>query len=154
MATKHIVTCVECGKRFDANKGAYYDRDSRRYTCRDCIKRERKAIQATAKRRAADQRERQTGMRQSIGSMIAKIAAGALFIIVGADMDTTSEVLTSLVLGGALIAWALVPYIKAKKAEKQSAAEVKALSDLPKTCPHCGANTKGNVCEYCGSRLV
>lgn len=35
---KHIVVCVDCGRQFDANWGAYYDATTRRYTCKRCHK--------------------------------------------------------------------------------------------------------------------
>lgn len=147
---KHMVTCVQCGRQFDANRGGYYNRSSRRYTCKSC-----------ARKAQADHNERSTGMRQSRGAMIAKIAIGALFIIAGFSSPeggwSIGYFLTALVIGGALIAWGLVPYLKAKKeasAEAEARAEARrAAENEPKVCPSCGATTKGRYCEYCGSKL-
>lgn len=147
---KHMVKCVECGRQFDASRGYKYNRQSRRYTCPRCVK----LMQG-------DYNERSTGMRQSRGAMIAKIAIGALFLICGFMSPeggwTVGYFLTALVVGGALIAWGLVPYIKAKKetsAEAEARAEAKiAAENEPKVCPSCGATTKGRYCEYCGSKL-
>lgn len=34
---KHIVTCVKCGRQFDANEGGAYYPESRRYVCKHCV---------------------------------------------------------------------------------------------------------------------
>lgn len=31
--------------------------------------------------------------------------------------------------------------------------QMKADTEHTRVCPHCGGSTKGNICEYCGSRL-
>lgn len=143
---KHIVTCVECGKQFDANKGGYYDKASRRYTCKSCGNKLR-----------ADNRESQTGMRQSFGAMIAKIAFGVIFVVAAFQTGSVGGVITGLAIGVALIAWSAVPAYTAKKqadankAEALKAAEAEA--NRPKKCNTCGATTKGDSCEYCGAPL-
>ena len=156
MAQKHMVVCVECGRQFDASRGAHYDPKTRRYTCKSCVKKYN-----------ADVRERSTGMRQSTGAMIAKIAIGAIFVIsgftggLGKMAESVGEgigtLLTGVILGAALIAWGLLPYLKAKKASEAAAAQrmaaESAKQNAPKTCPACGAQTKGDVCEYCGAAL-
>lgn len=160
---KHIVTCVQCGRRFDASWGGYYNSSTRRYTCRRCgskIKREQRTAEAIV-------REERTGMRQTLGAMIAKIAVGLLFVIAAFPLLTNKEsggvgpFLTGLVLGAALIAWGLLPWLKARR-ESQAAAEaiqaeeaaaLRAKLNAPKVCPACGASTKGEKCEYCGAPL-
>lgn len=150
MAKQHIVVCQECGRQFDAAKGGYYNSATRRYTCKSC-----------GKRLKADAREGATGMRQSTGAMIAKIAVGVLFIISAFATGTVGATLTGIVIGLALIAWGLLPWYKIKKAEQDAAAEARAAEEAaafaranaPKTCPACGAKTKGETCEYCGSPL-
>lgn len=149
--TKRWVTCIECGRQFDVNhRGGYYDRKTKRYTCKSC-----------GKKLQADYNERTTGMRQSRGAMYAKIIFGAIFIIAGFSSPETGWTigyfLTALVVGGGLIAWGLVPYIKAKK-EAAAEAEAKAEAiqeelNTPKKCPACGATSKGKYCEYCGTHL-
>lgn len=148
MARKHIVVCRECGRQFDVNKGGYYDKLSGRYTCKSC-----------GKRINGDVRERSTGMRQSKGAMIAKIAIGVIFLIVSlssGELDAAGRAI-GIVIAAALIAWALLPYFKAKKdreaAAARSAAEEFARRNAPKKCPACGAMTKGDNCEYCGAAL-
>ena len=122
------------------------------------------------KKAAADAREKATGMRQSNGAMIAKIVVGALFLISGittnwseaADTsDPVGTMIFSILVGLALIAWGLIPWLTAKK--KREAAAVKAEAERraaeerrlnePKLCPACGATTKGLQCEYCGRPL-
>ena len=105
------------------------------------------------------------GMRQSNGAMIAKIAFGALFLLSGLTTvwasDETGAMLMSILLGLALIAWGLVPRLKAKKKLAEAAAQAEAarqaeqqrLLNEPKLCPACGATTKGKCCEYCGTFL-
>ena len=147
MAQKHMVVCRECGRQFDANHGGYYDKTSQRYTCKSC-----------GKMITGDARERSTGMRQSKGAMIAKIAVGVMFLIVAftGELDFGARCI-GVVIAAALIAWALIPYFKAKKASEAAAAKAAAaqfeLKNAPKTCPACGALTKGDVCEYCGASL-
>ena len=154
---KHMVTCLSCGKRFDANRGGYYLKSRQRYLCPKCGKEHNREV----KEERADVREAQTGMRQSMGAMIAKIAVGALFFFVAFTMDSAGSVIVGLVIGLALIAWGLLPWLlprlRAKKdAEAEAAAaraEAERLANEPKICPACGAHTKGEKCEYCGSPL-
>ena len=154
MARKHIVVCQNCGRQFDASKGGYYNNQTRRYTCKKC-----------GKQITGDAREKATGMRQSVGAMIAKIAIGALFVISGFTAmakqesagDAIGTLLVGLIIGAALITWGLVPYLKAKKTSEAAAARDAAaafeLKNAPKKCSACGAMTKGDVCEYCGAPL-
>ena len=119
------------------------------------------------RREAADAREQATGMRQSMGAMIAKIAVGALFLISGITTDWqengggTGSMLISLLFGIALIAWGVVPWLTAKKKRETAAANAEAARlaaeqrrlNEPRICPACGATTKGTCCEYCGTPL-
>ncbi len=73
------------------------------------------ARSADAARQRADDREQKTGMRQSMGAMIAKIAIGALFVITSLTMGDAASIAVGMIIGIALIAWGLIPYIKAKK---------------------------------------
>ena len=150
MANKHMVICQECGRKFNAGYGTYYNKKTRRYTCSSCVKAYN-----------ANMREVTTGMRQSKGAMIVKIIFGVLFIGAGfSSPDSGWSIgyfLTALVIGGSLLAWALIPYFKAKKAEKeleeaseQARIEVESRVVI---CPHCGAKGSGKFCEYCGSSL-
>ena len=149
MASKHFVICAQCGKQFDANRGGYYNSKSRRYTCKACGKAHQAAV-----------REQRTGMKQSMGAMIAKIAFGILFVLAGFSSPeggwSIEYFLTALVVGGALIAWGLLPYLKVykeKRAEelsKRKAADQQ--SNSIKTCTSCGATGFGDFCEYCGKK--
>ena len=109
-----------------------------------------------------------TSKKPRTGVMIAKIAAGLLFIYIGIAPDPEFEAGArgvSIIIGLALIAWAYIPYRNWKarkkevleqieKEEKEIAQLKEALKNRPRKCPHCGANTRGNVCEYCGSVLM
>ncbi len=160
------VTCPCCGVRFDFRNG--YVVDGTMY-CQKC-----------GPAKAADARETRTGMRQTTGAMIAKITAGALFVFFGFIPPSGGwdfgYFLTALAIGGGLIAWGLFPYMKVQKAKReQLEAEKRAIDwereqreakerekaeewyrkhNAPKTCPACGATSRGDVCEYCGTRLT
>ena len=148
MGRKRFVVCQNCGRQFDANKGGYYNNQTRRYTCKKC-----------GRQINGDAREASTGMRQSMGAMIAKLAIGLIFLLVAltsGELDAGGRIV-GIVIGVALIAWGLLPYLKAKNAKDSAAAQAAAvafeLKNAPKKCPACGAMTKGDVCEYCGAAL-
>ena len=154
---KHMVICMNCGKRFDASRGGYYFKSQRRYMCPKCGKAHNREV----KEEQADYREEKTGMRQTQGAMIAKIAVGLLFVISAFATGSFGAVLTGIVIGLALIAWGLLPWLLPRLKEKKEAeaaaaaarAEEERLANLPKICPACGAHTKGQTCEYCGAPL-
>lgn len=154
---QHPVICVNCGKQFDANRGGYYNRSTKRYTCKACANAAKKRAAAVSSEKKAVERQAATGTRQSKTAMIIKIAVGALFILCSPSMSGVAETLLALAVGAALIAWGLIPYFRGKKElkrrEEEKAAADRYVANLPRTCPRCGANTKGDVCEFCGSPL-
>lgn len=81
----------------------------------------------------ADEREARTGMRQSKGVMIAKIVLGGLFLAVSLDTSdgnwTIGYFLFCLILGGGLIAWGLLPYLEARRRNKEAEEAKKAARD-------------------------
>lgn len=125
---KHEVTCLKCGRRFDANEGGVYYPESHRYACKDCAKKQKrkqaednKARKSAERKEKADERETRTGMRQSIPAMIAKIAAGVIVLMGSFPLLTQGSVIEFIV--GAVIAagltiWGLAPYLKAKSAKR------------------------------------
>ena len=159
------VVCPSCGKRFDSRKGFVCNKTM---YCQDC-----------GPKIAADEREARTGMRQTMGAMVAKIAAGVLFIFYGfvpsSDGWSFQYFLTAFAIGAGLIAWGLFPYLKVvlerkeqlnseiRKIEAQrklfeaknraAADERFRRADAPKICPACGATSRGYICEYCGTKL-
>ena len=93
---KHIVTCVKCGRQFDANEGGAYYPESRRYVCKHCVdkqkdiqKEQAKARKAAEREAEADERERVTGMRQSKTAMLVKIVVGVLFLFAAVSLACT-----------------------------------------------------------------
>ncbi len=92
----------------------------------------------------------------SVGAAIAKIAFGALFVVIGfaESYRGVVYVATSLIMGAALIAWGVLVYRNGKKMweEQQSTLREQEVSRVH-YCRHCGARTSGRVCEYCGSPL-
>lgn len=132
---KHIVTCVKCGRQFDANEGGAYYPESRRYVCKRCVdkqkseqadrekarKAEERKAEAEERKAEADERERVTGMRQSKAAMLVKIVVGVLFLFAAVSLavqGNISSFVCGLVIGGALVAWGLVPYLKAKSGRR------------------------------------
>lgn len=125
---KHIVTCVKCGRQFDANEGGAYYPESRRYVCKRCVDKQKseqadreKARKAEERKAEADERERVTGMRQSKAAMLVKIVVGVLFLFAAVSLavqGNISSFVCGLVIGGALVAWGLVPYLKAKSGRR------------------------------------
>ncbi len=78
----------------------------------------------------ADIRESRTGMRQSMGGMVFKIVLGVLFIVVSFTFVATrqfAEMVVGWILGGLLIAWALIPYFKSRRILKGRADVIESL---------------------------
>lgn len=162
---KRMVICVECGRRFDAEvEGARYDPSSRRYTCMDCAKKEE---EYAARRRIenAGKPDFSGVKKQKPLALILKLFFGVVCVCVcfSKDMEFGARIL-ALVVGLALLAWAAFPFYKGRKAVLEAkarqqaeidrqAAEAERLANVPKVCPACGAQTKGDKCEYCGSPL-
>ena len=93
-----------------------------------------KAYKRQLREKEADEREQKTGMRQSSGAMMAKIIFGGLFIVCGFVPPSNGEwslsyLLTALVVGGALLAWGIIPYMDAKK--KREHQEMKEILSIP-----------------------
>lgn len=98
---QHLVICAECGKQFDVNKkGGYYRKSERRYICKGCARKIRKAA---------------TGMKQTKQAMILKIVIGVIFVIMSLSMKSASQIIAGIILGLGLIAWGYLPYYRAKK---------------------------------------
>jgi uncharacterized membrane protein YczE len=95
---------------FDAEQGGVYDSKSRRYTCPDCAARQYAAqVAALAKK----QRRR----------MVIKLIFGVLFIISGFSAIgkyDAGTVIATLLIGVALVAWALLPRILKARKSKES----------------------------------
>ena len=106
--------------------------------------------------------------KPSIGGLIAKCAAGFVFIAIGIAPDPEFEAgarAMAIIIGLALVVWGIAKYYSYHKQQKlimqeiereeQEIREMKAaLNNKPRKCPYCGATTKGSVCEYCGSSLM
>ena len=115
------VNCLDCGVRFDIKYGAFFVKESDGYVCPAChqirVKKEKKA----AKEAAAREREEKTGMRQTEMAMNLKIIFGLITIVVTSQGDpreaqwSLGYYLFGILVGGALIAWGVEPYFKAKK---------------------------------------
>ena len=75
----------------------------------------------------ADYRKKTTGMSQTIGVMIAKISIGAIFVLCGISIlfkyTSVLSFFISLIIGGGLIAWGVVPYVMGRKVLEQQEME-------------------------------
>ena len=97
--------------------------------------------------------------RPKLGSAIAKVTFAALFAIMAFSMDDLSSLLISIVLAGAFLLWAAIPFYQYRQ-EVQMAEETPNVQELDtnravrsiglRICPFCGAPMAGEVCEYCG----
>ena len=162
---KRMVICVDCGRRFDAEaEGAKYDPSSHRYQCMECAKKDE---EYAARRRIenAGKPDLSGVKRQKPIALILKLFFGIVCICVcfTGDMEFGARIL-ALVVGLALLVWAAYPFYKGRKAVIEAkkrqqaeidrqAAEAERLANAPKICPACGAKTKGDACEYCGTPL-
>ena len=160
MAQNHFVSCHTCGQMFDTFRGGYYNAGTAQYTCKKCGRSASPALRGV-----------RIGMHQTVVGMVLKLFFGAMFLVVcmspaeGTEWDL-SYFFTCVILGTALILWAVIPWVKARQEQKDlleqdtktaAAAEIrrrKAARDaVPKVCPGCGATGTGAVCEYCGTAL-
>ena len=61
---KHEVTCLKCGRRFDANEGGSYLPESHRYICKKCVDKQKSKQAEAEKARKAAEREEQANERE------------------------------------------------------------------------------------------
>ena len=104
----------------------------------------------------------------SIGGLIAKVAFGAMFIAIGIAPDPEFDAggrSVAIIMGVAIIVWGFAKVLiwnkrrndileEIEREEQEIRSMKEALRNKPRKCPHCGATTKGTVCEYCGSALT
>jgi len=148
MVPTHWVVCKYCGKKFDVEKkGGYFD--GTRYICKSCGK----MIKKQAK---ANTLNLNTNSNDTWFKKYWKILFGVFFLIggfgnIGQDWEAA---IFGVLTGAGLLFYNFYPQIKAKNQEKeQKEAEQKARAEERKNCKACGAQTKGDYCEFCGSRL-
>lgn len=110
---EHIVTCVSCGKRFDANFGAHYIKKSRRYQCMECYRKEHPKTE--------QKQEKQKNPKTAI---VVKVVIGAFFLLGAFACKSAGQIIAAIAIGAALIAWAVYPIIKAKRGTKDEKAQV------------------------------
>lgn len=144
---KHMVTCVECGRYFDAASHGYaYNRQSRRYTCRSCYQAmmraeaQRNRINAQINKQYIRQINSQVNHRVKIGKEYKYGQPTWLFIIVlvlaafnlylsfcvvdTSSSDWVGEFLTAFFIFPApFLCWAFIPFAYAKKRDKRKKEE-------------------------------
>lgn len=114
--SKHMVTCVKCGKRFDADvdQGAYYPKQ-RRYECKSCFNAQKKLQKERFQAQNLAAAEKETAMKQTKTAMILKIIIGVLFLLGSFPLvlqNNFPAFICGLCVAAGLIAWGLVPYFK------------------------------------------
>lgn len=160
---QHIVICKACGRKFNADWGGFYYKKERRYMCTSCHRKltaeqkpQKKGFWEVVRDRRND-REARTAMRQSPIEIALKLIYGIGCLAAIPEFDEAGEAVIAILLGGGLIAWAVVPWLKARKIRAQWAEEAeiaeKETAEIKRTCPHCGGQTRGAICEYCGQPL-
>ena len=121
--------CQKCGERYVPRPMAYYDRASGKLICKSCHKK----LKLAAKNQVLQKRVEQTGMKQNFYAMFLKVIIGISSAFVGveaillnvfhhsssltpegASSVSNAEAALFLLIGIALMAWGLVPYIKGK----------------------------------------
>lgn len=167
MSPTHWVVCKSCGRKFDiAKKGGVYD--GSRYYCKPCAKEIQQMIRANrANTASTDEADSLISNRDPFGatkqkpwfSRNWKIVIGIFFLIGGIGLieDDIQIALFWILLGAGLMFLQFLPKIKSIRYEKfqnsQKEAEIREKAEAPKFCRKCGAKTKGDFCEYCGSKL-
>ena len=151
----HMVTCFDCGIRFDANNGAYYIQSSRRYVCPNCgmrkegqpgiIKHNPVRADLNDRYQSIEQRAAHDGVHKpTTGGIIWKIAIGALFLATAftAEMSNGGKI-AGIIIGIAFIIWAIIPYLKYRswyKKEMQEEEDIRLAHILQQPL-----NTYGNA---------
>lgn len=86
-----------------------------------------------------------------------KLFFGLLFGTSVVYQDSVGTKLMALVIGGALLAWAIVPVLSWRSKRDALVARVlsnrEAKQNATKICKNCGGISHGSVCEYCGAPL-
>jgi DNA-directed RNA polymerase subunit RPC12/RpoP len=153
-------------------RGGYYD--GNRYICKHCGKRLKNQDQVSAQTALSDDSISKTDRliydsavfmpkEKSWWSKNWKIVIGIFFLIGGFGNigEAWDIAIIGILIGFALLFSQYYPWISAKrqqkvKAEAEKAAKAeqqRAIAEQVKHCTTCGANTKGIICEYCGSIL-
>ena len=101
---KHEVTCLKCGRRFDANEGGSYLPESHRYICKKCVDKQKSKQAEAEKARKAAEREEQANEREARTGMRPLLA-----------QESTIEFIVGVAIAAGLAVWGLAPYLKAKK---------------------------------------
>ena len=106
-----------------------------------------------------------TYKKPKTAATVAKIIFGLLFFDIAIAPDPEFDAASrgiSIILGAALLIWAYVPYRNWKRHKREVLEEIERqdqeidsmkeeLRKRPWKCSRCGATTRGDVCEYCGS---
>ena len=93
----------------------------------------------------------------TVGKTAAKLLFGVLFVATCPGQSSVGAGITAIVIGFALIAWALVPVwwyrTNCDAVVAQKLGEANEASSRRIRCRACGGVSSGPSCEYCGSPL-
>lgn len=157
----HWVTCYECGKRFNTSTNtAFYDSSIHRYVCAKCkriIDKRQKAANRAIKQQKEEIKKKQIAdgtYQPNWWERNWKWFIGGLCVFTGIAGISSGWIAVLMILAGVgfILAYFL-PIIKGKRDEKaKQIIEQNAIESEQWQCPACGAQTKGQICEYCGSK--
>lgn len=144
MAQKHMVTCLRCGVKFDANQGGYYIPASRRYICPACAKTMEKGANGES----------------NVELRISRLILGAVLVLIGLlGIGKFGGGLIALIIAGGtiLFGWEIMRYI-AEKADEDSKPKVATIVRVAgrSFCSNCGEEIKKGQenCSKCGFRIA
>lgn len=131
--------CSRCGKTFDASLEGFVNKGNGQQMCAACY--------------------RKNFEKPSVVSIIANIIVIPiiLFFLLAVVVSVFEGDVEGIILCGAsaliLSLWRLIVFLKRKaKGSKWERIEiVEEVRVINWQCPHCGANTCGEICEYCDS---
>ena len=178
MSDKNTVTCARCGRKTQKTSGEYLVTKGR-VLCKLCVREE---LSRTVSSGQTDKTSlnmavasgeitpEQATIASAKNSKTKLIWAIVLFFIgvVGlgnaANEERSYLIVCILLIAAGLLLLAIWFFGKKKladaiKTERERRLRIKesretAAKNASKTCPHCGAATKGEICEYCGSPLI
>lgn len=178
MSDKNTVTCARCGRKIQKTSGDYLVTKGR-VLCKLCVRDE---LSRTVSSGQTDEASLNMAVASgeitpeqatiaSANNSKAKLIWAIVLLVVGlvglgnaANEERSYLIVCIVLIAAGLLLLALWFFGRKKlaaaiKTERERRLRMKesreaAVKNAPKRCPHCGASTKGEICEYCGSPLI
>lgn len=131
--------CGKCGYIFDSSLEGFVHKDTAETICSACYKKETLAGKAGS-----------IAINVLVLPFSFVMFSGGVLNFIDGDLEPA---IFGTALGGVLILWRIIAAIlRSSKLKKwQNLAKIRAAEIRYWQCPHCGANTSGDTCEYCDS---